>query len=86
MNKDILPQIKVGQVITADLLNRITRAVNANVAAPSTPKNAFNTYDEVGRTSTTVTAGVEFEQIDSVTFVNNAGDVIHLVFNNPEPT
>lgn len=37
-NKEILKSIKVGDVITADLLNRITSAINRNTKAVHTPR------------------------------------------------
>jgi len=86
---NVLQNIKVGDTITAKLLNDIVKTVNSssqNIAAPS---NQPIIYGEISRTWETVTATdsngdtVDFEQMRSVTFRTARGDIMSLVFNNP---
>lgn len=91
--------LKVGDVITADLLNAITTAVQANQGAIKSPTQKDIAtgssgggnldFTETSRTQTTVTvtdsggATHDIEQIDQVVLENSSGDVMTLNFTNP---
>lgn len=92
-NTRIIGRIARGQPITADRLNSIAGAINANRQGIIGPQiNQRIELREYQRTSTTVTitdsAGHTFdiEQIDTITFRDSAGASWVFKFNNPPTT
>jgi|SaaInlLV_10m_DNA_4_1040232.scaffolds.fasta_scaffold34552_1 hypothetical protein len=79
----IINELKIGDKITAAYLNKLRAAVNAADQSLTTPTPKTRVFAEIARTTTTVTAGVEFEQIDTVTLKDASGDVFIFSFNNP---
>ena len=96
-NIEILSRIKVGDRITADMLNAITLAINRNTQGVASPKQveADNSatsdvnYSETSRSVLVVQVFdqndenyADIERIESISFRSDGGDTITLSFNN----
>ena len=78
-----LPKIKKGDRITANYLNKIGEiSKTGNNLTPSANTRVFAEISRIS-TSVTITAPLEYEQIDSITFKDSSGEVITLVLKNP---
>jgi hypothetical protein len=97
---DIIRRIRIGDPITAEYLNAITRVLNQNNRAIHGPKQVAAggdaaaagllnlNFTETSRTETTTPftddAGdvVNIDVVDTVTFTNETGEILTLVFDN----
>ena len=87
----VLKRLKPGQVLTAQDISDLQRGLNGLQGGVNSPKNDSTVYGEVARTVKDVEVDssgptITFQQIQSVTLKNGAGDVIVLQFNNPDLT
>ena len=92
---EIIKKTAPGAPVSARKLSNMAQSINYLKGGVAGTDTASTWFGEVARTSTTVSIDItsddvtltidpiEFEQIDTVTLKNGAGEVIVLVFNNP---
>ena len=92
-NNDVLRGIRVGDTITADFLNRVTRAVNRNtqaVAAPSQKEVIESALDSGNVTDSVWSAGAANITDETVQVTDSNGDthnierITSITFTNDE--
>jgi hypothetical protein len=98
---EIVRKIRIGDAITAEYLNAITRIINENSRAVHAPRQAKSgagadaaggllnlDFTETSRTETTTPFTddngdvVNIDVVDTVTFTNETGEILTLVFDN----
>lgn len=91
---DILRRWRIGERVTARMLNEMTEAINGNTAAIAAPRDRSESsseieYNETERETSEVQVFDQneenyatIERIDSITLQNDAGDTLTLNFEN----